>query len=597
MAKEAAVTKKTTDATEPTPRVLQAITLKDIVVSPFEPQARRRARFTDDEKQGMAESLRINGQLQPIKVRPKGAKFEIVYGELRYLGHKINKSATIDAIVEELDDEAAFHQQTEENDNRKEPHPMDQAANYAFHKKLLEDKRGNPISHEELAQVVGKPVKHVAGRLKLNDLIAEAQDDVEEGVLPLGHAMEMAKYSPEAQKLIYDDVYETDWDYQTQQNIPDKTMPVSFAELVDWIKENVLLRLAEAPFDKKATDLREDGLACVKCPQRTGANASLFDKGELGKNDSCLNPTCWQSKCEQLVENRRREIAADKEIEVEKVPLVSTTKLNGGEGFIGRESFKQVGGPNGSDTWCEHQESAVNIHGSPHGDPFGAIVQICRNADCETHHPKPKGSSSKKLTGASSQASQEEKDDAATLERQKRREELFDVQVGQAVRHRVFKAAAEKFGEHVASFDLAAILDITPVIVRLWVRSESPFDQLIDEISEEWGIDLNRSYRGDKDEIEQIAALTDEMKARLLFLYTFSHEGGMYYKSYTSQKGVREIAEKWGVDYQMIDAVERMNAAPMKHKQRFRDYIQKLEDGDRKAKLPRHITDKYKARD
>ena len=595
-------------APEPVPRLIQAIPLKDIVVSPFEPQARRRARFTAEEKQGMAESLRINGQLQDIKVRPVGKKFEIVYGELRFLGHQINKAPTINSIVEELDDEAAFHQQTEENDNRKEPHPMDQAANYEFHKKLLEEKRGNPITIEELAEIVGKPVKHVAGRLKLNGLILEAQVDVEEGFLPLGHAMEMAKYSPEAQKVIYSQLYEeeTEWDPKKGKwevvSYLKSELQMSLSELTEWIKGKILLRLAEAPFDKKATDLREDGLACINCPQRTGANASLFEKGELGKNDSCLNPTCYNAKCEQLIETRRHEVAADKEIDVDKVPLVSTHNWEDGDGFLGRKSFTQIGGISGtSEIWCEHEESAVNVSSNAHTDPFAAIVQICRELSCKTHKPEPKGSSGGVSISAGSSSkkgqSQEERDEVATLERRKRREELFDVKVGQEVRHRVFKAAAEKFGEHVDGFEVASIMDLTPIVVRLWKRSEHPSNILPGIIAKEWGIDLSYSVRNGQDEFAQIAALTEEQRARLLFLYTFSHEGAMYGNGYVSQAKVRAIAEKWGLDYQMLDAVERMNAAPMKHKQRFRDYIQKLEEGDKKAILPRHITDKYKPRD
>jgi len=607
MARSAAT--KTKTEPEAIPRVIQAIPLKDIVVSPFEPQARRRARFTSEDISELAHDIAEtakrtggSGLYQPIKVRPveiKGKpKFEIIYGELRFLAHAHNKAVTIDGQVEALDDEEAFRQQTSENDNRKEPHPMDQAANYEFHKKLLEEKRGMPVSVEELAEIVGKPVKHVAGRLKLNGLILDAQNDVEAGFMPLRHAMEMAKYSPEAQKLIYEVIYETGWDYETQKNIVDKTQPISFSELVDWIKRNILLRLVEAPFDKKATNLREDGLACIKCPQRTGANASLFDKGELGKNDSCLNPTCYEAKCGQLIENRRHEIAAEKEIDVTQVPLVATWNHANGEDYLGTQSFVQVGGKNGSDTWCEYQESAVNVKGSPHADGFGAIVQICRNSDCETHHPKQRGFSDSSGSSPAKGLSQEEKDEAGLIEKRKRREELFDLKVGQVVRYRVFKEAAENFAEQVAHEPVGTLeAEMDAMLLRFWSIAQFPVHNLTEQAAEAWEIDLTRSYGVKETDSTKIAALTIEQKAKLLFMFIHGHKGAMYGSNFVSQKEVKEIADKWNIDYQMLDAVERKNEAPNKHKQLFNDYIEKLEQGDKTVKVPRHITDKYKVRD
>lgn len=570
-----------------------------IVVSKFEPQAKRRARYVKDEIAELGASIALTGQIQPIKVRPiEGGRFEIVYGERRYLACKGNKAKTVLGTVEDLDDEAAFRQMTAENDDRQEPAPVDQAANYSFHRQLLETKRGSAVSVEELAEILGKSVSHVAGRLKLDQLIDEAKADIEEGYLPIGHGLEIAKYAPETQQLIYAKyVYRETWTGNSYG--PDKTAVVSLSRLSEMIRGNVLLALSSALFDLKATDLREDGLACVKCPSRTGANASLFEKDLLGKNDSCLDRICFGKKTGEHIHKRRAAIAVDAGKEIADVAYVHTHSYASTTDYLGLDSFQLLDSEKGSPEWCEHKEIAINVVQN-WSHSLGAEVFICRNRQCETHY----GNTSSTTPAASTKPVKSAEEIAAeeALRKANENEERFDIKVGQAVRKRVFRQAAEKFGEHVKEYAVDEIFSVTDVVHRLLERSEYPHNQLVNEICAEWDINLNPSQIAGAriagrslDAILQSLSL--EEQARLMFLLTYSHLGAMYAKSWVSQKPVKEIADKWGIDYRRLDAAERMNFARKADKDRFRKYLDALDAGETDSKLPRQYSREYKAKE
>ena len=74
-----------------------------------------------------------------------------------------------------------------------------------------------------------------------------------------------------------------------------------------------------------------------------------------------------------------------------------------------------------------------------------------------------------------------------------------------------------------------------------------------------------------------------------------AHEAEIYeaYWSFNSQAKIKKLAADFDVDYQLLDAEERLGQAPMKQKEVFRTYLQELEAGDRKAKLPRLWSEKW----
>ena len=100
----------------------------------------------------------------------------------------------------------------------------EEARSYQFY---LENVKigGKALDEQELAFRVGKDIRYVKNRLKLNKIVDEAQKDLEEESLPIGLALELARYSPETQIRAYQFCFEKEWIDGEQK--ADKQKPVS----------------------------------------------------------------------------------------------------------------------------------------------------------------------------------------------------------------------------------------------------------------------------------------------------------------------------------------------------------------------------------
>jgi ParB family chromosome partitioning protein len=122
---------------------------------------------------GLAESIRDNGLIQPIVVRSRGKRFEVVAGNRRFeackrLGHK-----SIPCEVLALTDQEAFEVSLVENIQRKTLNPIEEAE--AF-RRYVDDFGYGGVS--ELAKKVGKSQEHVSKRLQLLKLPKAVQEDI-----------------------------------------------------------------------------------------------------------------------------------------------------------------------------------------------------------------------------------------------------------------------------------------------------------------------------------------------------------------------------------------------------------------------------------
>lgn len=129
-----------------------------------------RQAFNPHSLEELANSIREQGVIEPIIVRPAGARFEIVAGERRYRASLMAEQTTIPARIMELDDERAALITTLENLQREDLDIEDEARQFAY---VLE-KTG--MSQRQLAKMLGKDHLYVARRVKLlkrPDLMAE----------------------------------------------------------------------------------------------------------------------------------------------------------------------------------------------------------------------------------------------------------------------------------------------------------------------------------------------------------------------------------------------------------------------------------------
>lgn len=155
-----------------------SLPIASIVRNPDQP----RKSFDETQLSELSDSIKQNGVLQPILVRKKGDKYEIVAGERRYQASKLAGMKEIPAIVREIDDAEVFQLALIENLQRSDLTPIEEARGY----RQLLDTKG--LTQEGLAKILSKSRSAIANTLRLMDLPQEVQDMMEEGQITAGHA-------------------------------------------------------------------------------------------------------------------------------------------------------------------------------------------------------------------------------------------------------------------------------------------------------------------------------------------------------------------------------------------------------------------------
>lgn len=155
-----------------------SLPIASIVTNPDQP----RKSFDETQLSELSDSIKQNGVLQPILVRKKGDKYEIVAGERRYQASKLAGLKEIPAIVREIDDAEVFQLALIENLQRSDLTPIEEARGY----RQLLDTKG--LTQEGLAKILSKSRSAIANTLRLMDLPQEVQDMMEEGQMTAGHA-------------------------------------------------------------------------------------------------------------------------------------------------------------------------------------------------------------------------------------------------------------------------------------------------------------------------------------------------------------------------------------------------------------------------
>ena len=140
-----------------------------------------RSRFTESALDELAQSILANGIVQPIVVRRKGNRYEIVAGERRWRAAQRAGLRRIPAAVKDVSDDKLLELALIENIQREELNPVEEASAY---RKLI-DKMG--LTQEALAASVGKDRTLIATSLRLLKLPTDIQRLIEEGKLSAGH--------------------------------------------------------------------------------------------------------------------------------------------------------------------------------------------------------------------------------------------------------------------------------------------------------------------------------------------------------------------------------------------------------------------------
>ena len=148
-----------------------------------------RSHMDQEALQELAASIRSQGVVQPIVVRPieattpsGGQRYEIIAGERRWRAAQLAQLADIPAIVRDVPDETAISVALIENIQRENLNPLEEAR--ALERLISEFS----MTHQQAAEAVGRSRAAVSNLLRLLDLAPEVCDQLEARALEMGHA-------------------------------------------------------------------------------------------------------------------------------------------------------------------------------------------------------------------------------------------------------------------------------------------------------------------------------------------------------------------------------------------------------------------------
>lgn|SRR2546425_4849662 len=146
--------------------------------SPVQP----RSHFDDRSLKELAMSIRENGIVQPVLVRPRGSRYELVAGERRWRAAQTAGLQRIPAVIREIPSDKILELALIENIQREDLNAIEEARAY---KKLIETVG---LTQESLAQRVGRDRSYITNYIRLLRLPEDLQQLVQEGKLSAGHA-------------------------------------------------------------------------------------------------------------------------------------------------------------------------------------------------------------------------------------------------------------------------------------------------------------------------------------------------------------------------------------------------------------------------
>lgn len=258
---------ETTSIQTVTERNIVSLALADIQPGKFNP----RKHFDESSLSELSDSIRQQGVLQPIGVRPveETGRYEIVFGERRYRASVMAGMTEIPAVILDITDGTAEEMAVTENLQRKDVTPMEEARAY---QKLLE---GGRYDVQSLAVQFGKSEDYIRTRLKFTALIPEIAELLETDELSVSVASEICRYGEDIQQEVYD--------RHLKEGVYGSWRGLKASEVARNIEHDFTTDLRHYLFDKTP---------CATCPFNTN-NMSLFHEEGCG---NCAKRSCLEEK-------------------------------------------------------------------------------------------------------------------------------------------------------------------------------------------------------------------------------------------------------------------------------------------------------------
>jgi ParB family chromosome partitioning protein len=190
--------------------------IEEIQPNPLQP----RKTFKDEPLQDLVQSIREKGILQPLVVRRKGERYELIAGERRWRAAQKAGVKEVPILVKNVSESELLELSLIENIQREDLNPIEEAEAY---KGLAEQFH---LTQEDISQKVGKDRATVANALRLLKLPPEIKQSLAEGKVTVGHARAfLGLDSPEKQKAAWRKVLTGDLSVRQTENLIKRLRP------------------------------------------------------------------------------------------------------------------------------------------------------------------------------------------------------------------------------------------------------------------------------------------------------------------------------------------------------------------------------------
>lgn len=267
-----------------------------IEVNPYQP----RVVFKDEELQELSESIKKYGVVQPILVRRKGSKYQLIAGERRLQASRRAGLSTIPAVVREMDDQKMFEVAIIENVQRENLDPIEEAEAYI---KLMEK---YSYTQEKLAEVMGKSRSYIANLVRILKLPKFVKSMLANKQISIGHAKILVNLE-NAEKVAKDIVEQGMSVHSLQQSLSNAGLVGDSVisrkrEIKKKKQDNAANRVAEnqnIPSVKEGNNMSSLAEALANS---TGCNVIMSDPDDSGKGEILIR----YSNLEELDDLMRR---------------------------------------------------------------------------------------------------------------------------------------------------------------------------------------------------------------------------------------------------------------------------------------------------
>jgi len=265
--------------TEPVSNGLAEIPVEWIQPGKYQPR-----RIIDDEAlQELAASIRAQGVMQPIVLRSVGAnRYEIIAGERRWRATQLAGLDKIPCVIKEVNDEAAVAMSLIENIQREDLNPMEEALAL---QRLIEE---FDLTHQQVAEAVGKSRAAVSNFLRLINLAPEVTQMLVHGDIEMGHARALLSLTNDQQGKLAREIASSGLNVRQAEALVRKLTsgekPVSQAKKVDSDTKQLENRLSSnlgQPVEIKHT-IKGRGKLVIKYNSLDELDGVLSRFGDLG---------------------------------------------------------------------------------------------------------------------------------------------------------------------------------------------------------------------------------------------------------------------------------------------------------------------------